>query len=188
MKKNRTKFQPIMVWSILAAAVVLTALSTRAYALEAKADLNLELRLLQTIPGRTATGAGATGVARIEVVLDALRPTRNVTLRIEKPDGTPWTVQGRAFAVRPVAWTDPGGEPLEPGVDGPSIPSRGVIRTTIEVPLEGAALHEIVVRALAVDPTGAIMTESVVRAPLGVDPNLPVDDGTYANFNLQGVN
>jgi hypothetical protein len=187
MKKRKTNSQPSKVWSILAAAVVLAALSPRAHALEAKADLNVELRLLQTVPGRVATGAEATGVARIEVAVDALRPTRDVTLRIEKPDGTPWTVKGRSFAVRPVGWTDAGGEPLEPGVSGPSIPSRGVIRTTIEVPLEGAALHEIIVRALGVTDAGTLMTEAVVRAPLGVTPNLPVDDGTFANFNLQGV-
>ena len=188
MTTIKTNIQPSRLWSILAAAILLAALAPRAHANEAKADLNLELRLLETVPGRVATGAQATGVARIEVAVDALRPTREVTLRIEKPDGTPWTVQGRSFAVRPVGWTDAGGEPLEPAAGGPSIPGRGVIRTTIEVPLEGAALHEIVVRAQGVTDAGGLTTEAVVRAPLGVDPKLPVDDGAFVNFNLQGVN
>ncbi len=56
------------------------------------------------------------------------------------------------------------------------------------MPLEGAALHEIIVRALGVTDAGTLMSEAVVRAPLGVTPNLPVDDGTSVNFNLQGVN
>jgi hypothetical protein len=186
MKRRRTK-SDLKLLSILAAVVVCVALPPRASALEAKADLNLELRLLQTVPGRVATGAGATGTARVEVAIDALWPTREVSLRVEKADGSPWMVKGRAFAVRPVGWTDAGGEPLEPGTSGPSIPSRGVIHTTIEVPLEGAAYHEIVVRVTGVTDAGTLVTESVVRAPLGVSPNLPVDDGTFATFSVQGV-
>jgi len=104
-----------------------------------------------------------------------------------RPDGSAWTVKTRPFTTRDLAWSDPGGEPLEPGADGPSIPARGAIRTTIAVPLEGAAIHEIVVAVTGLVGGDPIATEGVVRAVLGVSDNQPVDDGIHANFSLKEV-
>jgi hypothetical protein len=62
------------------------------------------------------------------------------------------------------------------------------MRTVIAVPLEGADIHEIVVKATGLMEGQPMATEAVVRAPLGVSDNQPVDDGVRANFALTGVN
>lgn len=127
------------------------------------------------------------GIATIEVLVEAFRATSDIQLRIERPDGSAWTVKARPFAAGPLDWTDPGGEPLEPGSDGVSIPPRGGIRTTIAVPLEGAAIHEIVVAVTGLLGGDLIATEGMVRVPLGVSDNQPVDDGIQATFSLKEV-
>jgi hypothetical protein len=156
-------------------------------AAEALGDLGVQLRLIEMVPPHGPAGPSQRGVAKIEVFVEAFRATSDVQLRIVHPDGSTWKVNGRPIAnVRP-DWTDPSGEPLEPGVDGTSVPARGAIRTTIVVPLEGASIHEIVVGVTGRRGEDAISTSGVVRAAWGVPDNQPVDDGTHANFSVKGV-
>ena len=128
-----------------------------------------------------------TGVARIEVLVEAFRATKDIRLSVLRPNGTEWTVNGRRFTTGALAWSDPGGEPQESGANGPSVPAHGAMRTTIAVPLQGAAIHEIVVTATGFVDGEAIRTEGVVRVAIGVPDNQPVDDGIQANFSLQEV-
>jgi hypothetical protein len=174
-----------MVSALAMLALAAMAPAKPAFATEAKGDLDLQLRLVETVPGRGPAGPSMTGVARIEVLVEAFRATGGVELRVLRPDGSAWTVKTRPFTTRDLAWSDRGGEPLEPGADGPSIRVRGAIRTTIAVPLEGAAIHEIVVAVTGLVGGDPIATEGVVRAVLGVPDNQPVDDGAFANFPLQ---
>jgi hypothetical protein len=162
-------------------------LARPASATEALGDLGVQLRLVEIVPGRGAAGPSMTGIAKIEVLVEAFRATNEIELRVLRPDGSAWTVKTRPYSTGPLAWSDPGGEPLEPGADGQSIPARGAIRTTVAVPLEGAAIHEIVVAVTGVVGGDPISTEGIVRAALGVPDNQPVDDGTYANFPLKEV-
>jgi len=176
------------VWVVLAAAALVVSAGAReSRASEAKGDLNLQLRLIETVPVRGSSGPSMTGLARIELLVDAFRQAREVQVAVERPDGTSWTFNGRPFNLRPDDWTDPGGEPLEPDGSGPVVPARGAIRTTIQVPLNGAMIHGIVVRVTALIGDETVTTEAYLTAALGVAPNLPVDDGTFATFSLQEV-
>ena len=157
------------------------------FATEPKGDLDLQLRLVETVPGRGPAGPSMAGVARIEVQVEAHRATAGVELRVLRPDGSAWTVKSRPYATRELAWTDAGGRPLENGAVGQSIPARGAMRTMIAVPLEGAAVHEIVVNVSGSAGGDPIATEGIVRAVLGVADAQPVDDGTYANVPLNEV-
>ena len=171
----------------LAVAVLAAAAARGARASEAKGDLNLSLRLVEIIPGKSVAGSPPNGIARIEVIVDAFEATQQLELTVERADGSPWTVKGRPVTPRPSPYTTPGGEPWEPGADGITVPSRGTLRTMIEVPLEGAAVHEIILRATGLAAGSLVTTEAMVLAALGAPLNLPVDDGTVANFGLQGV-
>ena len=158
------------------------------YATEAKGDLGLQLRLVDVSPQNGRGGPSMTGVARIEVFVEAFRATKDIQLSVLRPDGSTWKVKGHPFAVGRPIWSGPAGEPQEPGGDGQSVPARGGIRTTIVVPLQGADVHEIMVVVTGLMGGDQISTEGVVRAVLGVPDNQPIDDGVRANFSLQGVN
>jgi hypothetical protein len=170
------------------AVLLVMAPSPNARASEAKGDLNIELRLIDTVPAIAVARTVPTGVAKIEVVVDAFRGAHGVQLSVERPDGSPWTFNGRPASFQPVAWTAVSGEPEEPGGDGMTLPPQGVIRTTIEVPLGGAAVHEIIVRVRGFVGDDPVTTEAIVKAPLGVAPSVPVDDGTHINVAVQAVN
>jgi len=161
--------------------------ATRALATEAKSDLGVQLRLLEAVPGNGRGGPAMTGAARIEVFVEAFRATSDIQLSVLRPDGSAWEVKGRPFSVGRPLWSDPDGEPLEPGDDGQTVPARGGIRTTIVVPLQGADIHEIMIVVTGLVGGEQIATEGVVRAVLGVQDNQPVDDGTQANFFLKEV-
>lgn len=187
MTPNRKPGGPT--WILLACtALATTFLVTGARANEARGDLNLELRLVETTPLNVAKGAEMLGVAKIDVALDAFRAAEQVTISVEGPDGGTLTFKAKPVQLGTPTWTDPGGEPLEPGPAGTTIPARGVITTHINVPLQGQEIHEIVVRITAIVGGQPMTTEAVVRAALGVDLNLPVEDGTYANFAVKGGN
>jgi hypothetical protein len=188
MTTNRIKHRSVGTTVVLAVfALAASAIAQPVYATEGMGDLGLQLRLVETVPGKGPAGPTMTGVARIEVLVEAFRATDGVALRVVRPDGSAWTVKTRPFTSADLAWSDPGGEPLEPDADGPSIPARGAIRTTIAVPLEGAAIHEIVVTVTGLVGGEPIATEGVVRAVFGVPDNQPVDDGIHANFSLKEV-
>lgn len=188
MKTLRTQ----RAWLGTAVALAMIALvaavpAGRAYASEAKGDLGLQLRLIETAHGKGHGGPSMTGIARIEVLVEAFRATNDIQLSVLRPDGSTWEVNSHPFALGRPTWTGPGGEPQEPGADGQSVAARGAIRTTIVVPLQGADIHEIVITATGVLDGQPIKTEGVVRAVLGVPDNQPVDDGTHANFSLKEV-
>jgi hypothetical protein len=172
--------------AVIGTALLIACQPHEARANEARGDLNLELRLVQTVPGGGA-GAAMTGLARIEVSVDAVESTHGVALSVERPDGRAWPFKGRALALSGLDWTGPDGERVAFGGAGPTVPHRGVLRTTIEVPLAGAAMHEIVVRATGIIGDRAVGAENVLRVPLGVAPDFAVDDGSYANFAVKGV-
>ena len=173
---------------VLAAfAIALGATPQPAQALEAKADLNVQLRLVETIPAAAKTGSSANGVARIDVLVDAFRLTNGIRLAIEKPDGTAWTFRSRPVTANNLTWTGPGGEPLEPDAEGPSVPARGAIRTSIAVPLEGAAIHEIIVKVLGTVGGEPIGTEGAIRVTFGVPDPITIDEDGVANFTMKEV-
>ena len=179
----------------LGTAVALTMLALAAVVLarpaianEAKDDFALQLRLVETSAQKGRKGPSMTAIARIEVFVEAARATRDIQLSVTRPDGSTWTFKGRRFATGALDWNDPSGEPLEPDAGGPSLRAHGGMRTMIAVPLQGADVHEIVVKATGLMDGRPIATEAVVRAPLGVPDTQPVDDGVHANFSLQGVN
>jgi hypothetical protein len=161
-----------------------------AFANEAKENFALQLRLVETSAQKGHVGPSMTGIARIELFLEAFRATRDIQISVVRPDGSTWTVKGRRFQADPLDWRGPGGEPLEPQEPGgaPVLGARGGMKTMIAVPLEGADIHGFVVKATGLMEGESVATEAVLRAPLGVPDNQPVDDGERANFSLQGVN
>jgi hypothetical protein len=174
---------------MIALAAVVAA--TTAFANEAKEDFSLQLRLIETSAQKGHLGSSMTGMARIELFLEAIRATRDIQISVTRPDGSVWISKGRRFTIGPMDWRSPGGEPLEPqepGADAPILSARGGMKTMLAVPLEGADIHEIVVNATGLMEGESVATEAVVRAPLGVSDNQPVDDGERAHFSLQGVN
>jgi len=178
-------------WSVV---VVVTALAGSAptltrpvFANEPSNELAVELRLVETTPEKTLSGSSATGVAKIEVLVESRETTNDLELRLLHPDGSAWTVKGRPYAAARPDWATPSGERLDAGVRSVSVPARGALRATLLVPLEGAALHEIVVAVNGVSGGVPVATEGIVRAALGVPENPVVDDGTYAHFPVKAV-
>jgi hypothetical protein len=172
---------------LVALALVAVTVGRRVSAAEALDDLGVQLRLVELVPANGPAGPSKLGVAKVEVLVQAFRSTSDLELRILHADGSTWKVKGRPIESGRPAWADPSGEPLEPGADGLAIPARGAIRTTIVVPLDGAAIHEIVVAVTGLVGGEPIATEAVVRVAWGVPDNQPVDDGTYANFTVSEV-
>ena len=156
-------------------------------ATEPKGDLALEARVVETVMSRGALGLAPSGVARIEVALEAFRQADDVVLRLETPDGRPLTFRSRPIELVP-AWRDARGVGLAPGARGIVVPARGKILTRLEVPLEGVAVHRIVVKATAVSGEQEAATESFVLVPLG-DPKQVIKDDPetgLANFTVGG--
>jgi hypothetical protein len=172
---------------VLALAALAPTLTRPVFANEPLNELSVELRLVETTPGKILTGASATGVARIEVLVESRQETNDLELAVLRPDGSVWTVKGRPFAIGRPDWSTAGGTRMEAGVHGVSVPARGGLHTTIAVPLEGAALHEIIVAVKGVSGGAPIASEAAVRAALGVPDHRPVDDGTYAHFPVKEV-
>ncbi|MBZ5640451.1 MAG: hypothetical protein LAO51_17045 [Acidobacteriia bacterium] len=173
-------------WVLLVVALTLGLTQTRpALATEALGDLDLRVRLLDV----TSTGSGhfgdTRGFARIEVVALAAVPVADLRVRILRPDGTPWMEASRPFHPGQPAWSRvSGGEPLEPDSGSLSLPARESARAILRVPLEGAAVHEVIVEILGDGPHGVVRTENMIRAALGVPLPLPDDDGNVATYRL----
>jgi len=172
---------------VLALAAFVPTLTRPAFANEPLNELGVELRLVETTPGKILTGSSATGVAKIEVLVEARHATSDLELRVLRPDGSAWTVDGRPFAISRPDWSTPTGARLEAGAHGVAVPARGALHATLLVPLEGATLHEIVVAVTGVSGGAPIASEGVVHAALGVSDHRPVDDGTYAHFPVLEV-
>jgi hypothetical protein len=173
-------------WALLLALLFIPALvrATPVHATEAMGDLELELRLLDVTPSASGR-AGAAGVARIEVVVQAAVATERLRLRVLRPDGTPWAAGSRLYDIGQIAWSRPdGGEPLEPD-GGPSLAPREALRTILTIPVMGKMVHEIVVEAVGTGASGTLRTENVVRVPFGVPMPVPDDDGEVAGFRLE---
>ena len=176
------------VYAVSALVVLMSgALALTVRANEARADLEVHLRLVEVAPGRVAHGPSATGVATIEVTVEARSATSDPAVRVLHPNGTTWAVKGRALALGRPAWIDPEGRAIDAGRDGQVLPARRPMRTTIEVPLEGSGLHEIGVAVTGVVDGQTLAAQSFVRAALGVADGRPVDDGTHANFPVKGI-
>ena len=168
------------------AVVLVAALSLSGVrAAEALGDLDLQARILQIVPGK-GSAAAAFGVAKVELLLQAAYDTSGIDLRVASPDGRTWKIKSGPFSPGRIPWTRPdGGEPYEAGDGSTAIDRHGSLRAVIDVPMEGAAIHEMVFEVSGIGPTGPIHTTAVVRAALGVPDRLPVDDGTVATFPME---
>jgi len=174
--------------SLAAAGLFAAALfHPAASAAEAKADLAVQVRVVDVEQSDARRSGTPVATAHLQILVEALPATRDVRLSIDRPDGTTWTFKGQPFAPGYTEWTDPGGEPLEPGAGGPAIPARGAILASIAVPLEGAAIHEILVKIQGLAGDAPLSASASIRIPVGVDAGLPVDDGEFANFSLKEV-
>lgn len=167
---------------LLAVALMAGHGSPPASATEGRGDLELNLRLLDVDRGR-GNGSDIRGAARIEVVLAAVKETQFIELTVEKADGSSWMVGSRTFDLDRVPWRKPDGtEPPRPANDRPLARAGETLRAVVVVPLEGAAVHEIVLRAKGFVREGAVSTEAMVRAPLGEEMGLPVVKDGLAVF------
>jgi hypothetical protein len=172
----------------LIAACSLTA--SAGFATEPKSDLALEVRLVDTVVNQGALGRGVTGMAKIEIALDSLRDAHDVVLELRAPDGRPLQFRSRPVSMGPLAWSDPRGARIAPGSRGILIPARGRILTRLDVPLEGAAIHGLVVKAKAVSAAEEVETEAFVLVPVGVPMAVAVEDpeSGLANFTVKEAN
>lgn len=152
---------------------------------ESLGDLDLQIRLMGVDQGK-GTGRDMNGAAKIEAVLTVAKATERIRLTVERADGSPWMVGSHPFDPEPVKWRKlDGGEPYESADGTPSVGARGALRTTLVVPLKGADVHEIVLRATAVGPDGAVTTEAMLKAPLGVQADLPVEQDGVATIKMK---
>jgi hypothetical protein len=152
---------------------------------EALSDLDLQIRLVGVEPGR-GQGRDMKGAARIEAVLRVSQATESIRLTVERPDGSSWTVGSQPFDPEPLKWrTLDGGEPQEAESGRPMAGPHQALRTTLVVPLKGADVHEIVVRVSGVGPGGSLTTEAMLKAPLGVELELPVEKDGVATFKMK---
>lgn len=166
---------------VLCMVVVVSLAGLASLATEPKSDLSLEVRVVDTTMSNGAWGKPARGVARIEVSLDAVGDAQDVELTLTRPDGRP-------LSLRPT-WRNARGLEVVPGSRGIVIPARGRIVTRLEVPLEGTAMHPVLVRARARMGTLEASTEGFVLVPAGT-PRFVVEesaDGDVANFPVKGV-
>lgn len=165
---------------IVTGVLFLVALSNIT-ATEPTPDLTLEARVVAT-NGTTRWGGGIEGTATIELTLSSLRQVRDFELRVLRPDRSAWSVDGRAWSPAPPLWAAADGEVL---VGRPDLAAGGAMRAVVEIPLRGAAIHEIVIEAVGTGESGTTATETFVRVPLGVAPRLAVGDGDVAAFELE---
>ena len=158
-------------------ALVFILAAPPASASEPMGPIEIQLRLLDVTPGHGPDSA----VARIEVKLQARIFASEPLLDVKRADGSPWTTKGGRLSTRNLHWR----KSVEPQEGSESHISHGFvdeILTTIEVPLEGRAVHEVVVTASAASPGGILTTENVVLVPFGASLPLPADDGTVSEF------
>jgi len=175
-----------MALALLAVPLIATPLgSLPASASEASGDLDLQIRLLDVDRGN-GQGRAMSGAAHIEASLVVAQATERIRLTVEKPDGSSWMVGSRPFNPEPVRWlTADGSEPQEASEGLPSVGPRQILRTTIVVPLMGADVHEIILRLSASTASGPVTTEAMLRAPLGVQEELPVEQDGVATMKMK---
>jgi len=166
----------------VAGAVGLFLVWPLAHAAESRADLGVTLRVIGTVheSGKSA------GIARIEVAVDAFRATEILSIEVLGASGEPWLSRSGLVRTSDLAWSDATGRKVDATPEGPRIAARGLLKTRIEVPLEGASVHEVVVRVTGRSGDEVLSAEDAVRIPLDVPPTV-VDDGTYANVPVQEV-
>ncbi len=154
-----------LVFALLLAGVVLRP----ALATEAFGRLHLEVRLLEVSRGADSAAGVPAGTARIEILVRSLDPAEGLSLRIEHPDGAEWAMDP-PMAGRVLSWAR---RPTEPPAEFPngsfSLEARGHAATYVEVPLEGAAIHEILVEATGQVGGESVRAGAMVEAPLGVE-------------------
>lgn len=172
--------------SLLALLLIATLWSGRpASAAEALGDLDLQIRLVGVDQGK-GIGHDMQGSAKIEAVLTVAQTTERIRLTVEKADGSPWMVGSHPFDPEPVKWRKlDGGEPYEATDGTPRVGARGALRTTLVVPLKGADIHEIVLRVTGTGQGGTLTTEAMLKAPLGVEEELPVEQDGVATFKMK---
>jgi hypothetical protein len=152
---------------------------------EASGDLDLQIRLLNVDRGN-GSGREMNGAARIEALLVVAQATEKIRLTVEKADGSNWMVGSHPFNPQPVSWRKPDGSEPQEAADGlPSVGPREALRTSVVVPLRGADVHEIILRVTAYTASGPITTEAMLRAPLGVQEELPVEQDGVATIKMK---
>lgn len=179
-----------MRWGRVARSVFYTLaaglLARDVFASEAKSDLALEVRVVESVVAKGALGRPAARYARIEVDVESFRTVEDVALSVERRDGRASAVRGTPLALSRLDWTDARGA-VSPGPEGIVIPARGKIRTRFEVPIdEGAGVQTIVVRATAVSGTEEVSTESAVV--VAMEPKVSFQDSEgVSNFPVGEV-
>lgn len=158
-----------VVSALLSAVLLAVAVRQPTIATEAFGNLHLEVRLLEVGRGADEASGVPTGTARIAILVRSLDAVEGLTLRIEHPDGAEWAMDP-PMAGRILSWQR---RPTEPPADFPngsfSLEARGHAATHVEVPLEGAAIHQIVVEATGQVGGQSLRTEAMVEAPLAVE-------------------
>jgi hypothetical protein len=167
--------------SVVSVAIVLTL--PLVHALESRADLGVTLRLIGTSPVHAGTTAGT---ARIEVAVDAFRATEILSVDVLGAGGEPWAAQKSRVIASDQVWTDATGRTIDATAKELIVGARGLLKTRIEVPLDGAAVHEVVVRVVGRSGDRVLQAEDALRIPFGVPPVVD-DDGTFANVPVQEV-
>lgn len=152
------------------------------HATEGRADLGVTLRLLGTSPVH-ASGKMA-GVARIELTVDAFRETEILSVDVVGPHGEPWGSRSGLRIPSSQAWTDATGRQVDTASKEARVAARGLLKTFIEVPLEGAGVHDVVVRVVGRSGGQMLEAEDALRVPYGV-PRVVQDDGTVANVPVR---
>lgn len=169
--------RPILV--LLAAGGLLAA---PLQAAEPTGPFNIHARLVKVVPDTASSGRIA-GEARIELLLESFEGTKNIRLDVLRSDGSPWVTERGPFTLSSLRWTRPGHvEPEEVG-NGSGLLGKGeTARFFVNVPLQGNAIHEFVIRASGEGPQGSVRTQDALRAPLGTSLNLPKDDGVVSEY------
>lgn len=153
---------------------------------EALGDLDLRVRLLSVELDKGGSPE-TKGAARIELLLGVARTTESIRLTVEKADGSSWLVGSSPFDPEPVDWRKPDGTAPIAAADGrPRAVPNVALRSVIVVPLAGAAVHELVFRVSASSSGAPLITEAMVRVPLGVEENLPIEKDGVAEFKPKG--
>ena len=176
--KGRMSLSALMVFAIVAASPL--------RATEPTGDLVVQLRLLgvESVKGRDAA---ARGVARIEASLIVRKATEDIQLEVVTPDRSRGTAASKSFDPEPVSWRRVDGNELSRAPDGRLSAGAGEIaRTILLVPLEGAKLHEIIVRVRGEGPDGPLSWSARLTAPLGIEEPVLVEKDGVATMQAKG--
>jgi hypothetical protein len=159
-------------------AAIFLALSSPASAGEVLGDLDLRLEVVEI---RTNYGQES-GIAIIDVALEAFVPARDVRVELFRSDGTPSSPAVMPIDPGALSWTRAG--ETSPVILGNvlTLPARDRVVARFEVPFETAGVYEVVLKATGDSESGAVRTEAMALLPMGMDLARPVEVEGAAEF------